>query len=132
VSPEVFPGNFPGTIGVPPDVPHLRERSDLVCLGEINEAADQGEARYLVGDEEYAFERVVSNVHIEQTFHGSADSDTIAVEWLRFDLPSGLARLDPGDRAVLFLTRAGDRYRLTDASSGRADATDKVLAELRA
>jgi hypothetical protein len=131
VSPEAFPGNFPGTIGVPPDVPYLRERSDLVCLGEVNDASAEGEARYLVGDEEYTFERVVSKVRLEQTFHGAADSDTIDVEWLRFDLPSGLARLDPGDRAVLFLTRAGDRYRLTDAGSGRADATDEVLAELR-
>jgi hypothetical protein len=131
VSAEPFPGTFPGTIKAPPDVPYLRERSDLVCLGEVTETSEEGVARYLVGEQEHEFERVVSKVNVEQAFGGSPGSDTIEVEWLRFDIPSALARLEVGDRALLFLTRDGDRYRLTDAGGGRVDATDEVLAELR-
>jgi hypothetical protein len=131
VSAEPFPGSFPGTIKAPPDIPYLRERSDLVCLGEVEETSEEGVARYLIGDSEYEFERVVSSVRVEQAFHGSPASATIEVEWLRFDIPSALARLEVGVRAVLFLTRDGDRYRLTDAGGGRVDPTDEVLAELR-
>jgi hypothetical protein len=131
VSPEAFPGTFPGTISAPPDVPRLLERSDLVCLGQVKDASDEGEASYLVGERELTFERVVSAVGVEETFRGSAGGDAIEVEWLRLDLPSALARLQPGDRAVLFLVRHGDRYRLTDAGGGKVEPTDEVLALLR-
>ena len=131
MSPEPFPGTFPGTISAPPDLPRLRERSDLVCLAQIKDANEEGEARYLVGERELTFERVVSTVRVEETFQGTAGADTIDVEWLSLDLPSALARLEPGDRAVLFLIRDGDRYRLTDAGGGRVAATDEVLAALR-
>jgi hypothetical protein len=127
---EPFPGNFPGTISAPPDVARLRERSDLVCLGEVVDVAEAGEAVYLVGSDEYTFERVVSTVRVDETFHGSPEGETVEVEWLRFDIPSALARLERGDRAVLFLTRAGDRYRLADTGSGRQDATQEMLSEL--
>ena len=130
MSPEAFPGSFPGTISAPPDVPRLLEHSDLVCLGTVQDARSEGDVRYLVGERELTFERVVSTVGVEETFLGSAGGDTIDVEWLRLDLPSALARLEPGDRAVLFLTRDGDRYRLTDAGGGRVDATDEVLRQL--
>jgi len=130
VSAEPFPGQFPGTISAPPDVPRLRERSDLVCVGEVVDVAELGEALYLVGAEEYTFERVVSTVRVAETFQGSSDGETIEVEWLRFDIPSALARLERGDRAVLFLTRAGDRYRLADVGSGRQDASEDVLSKL--
>ncbi len=130
MSAEPFPGQFPGTISAPPDVPRLRELSDLVCVGEVVEVAEEGEVRYLVGSDEYTFERVVSTVRVDQTFHGSSDGETIDVEWLRFDIPSALARLERGDRAVLFLTRAGDRYRLADVGSGRQDASEELLSKL--
>ena len=127
---EPFPGQFPGTISAPPDVPRLRERSDLVCVGEVVDVSEAGEARYLVGAEEYTFERVVSTVRVDRTFQGSSDGEAIEVEWLRFDIPSALARLERGDRAVLFLTRTGHRYRMTDAGSGRQDASDELLSKL--
>lgn len=119
--PEQFPGDFPGTIGVPPDVPRLVAASDVVCLGRVMGLSEEGEARYLIGSEEYAFERVVASVRVERTFKGPPELDTIEVAFLRLDLPTGLIRLEEGQRRVLFLRRDGDRYRLADAGTGTLD-----------
>jgi hypothetical protein len=127
---EPFPGDFPGTIGVPPDVQQLAAASDLVCVGEVADHSEQGEVQHTIGSEEHTFERVAATVRVEQTLRGDAPGDTIEVEWLRLDLPSALARLEPGERAVLFLTRDGDRYRLADVANGKQPVTPELLAQL--
>jgi hypothetical protein len=131
--PEPFPGVFPGTLGVAPDAPRLATASDLVCVGRVRECRELGRVTYLVNGEPTEFRRIAAVVDVERSVLGTPD-ERIEVEVLGLNEPSGLARLEEGERALLFLVRRGDRYALTDLVTGAVDldgpGADEVLARL--
>ncbi len=111
--PEPFPGVFPGTIGVPPDLARLVAASDLVCVARVRGVSKLGTVTYLVNGAPVSFDRVVASLDVERALAGSA-AELAEVELLELDEPSALARLAQGERAALFLVRRGDRYVLAD------------------
>jgi hypothetical protein len=137
VQPERFPGDFPGTIKVPPSLPRLVAAADLVCLGRVVGLHEEGEAEYLVGETARRFRRMAASVAVERVYAGDVRPGPIDVELLVPELPSALARLDEGERAVLFLERRGAHHRLVDVSTAKipAERTDeqalRALAEAR-
>ena len=82
------------------------------------------------------FNRVVAHAEVERVFNG-APAESVDVEFLRLDLPSSLARLDEGERAVLFLRRRDGRYGLVDPSTAKIpvdrvdEQTRRALLEAR-
>jgi hypothetical protein len=119
---------------VPPDVPRLVAASDLVCIGRVRERRELGRVLYLVHGEPMEFQRIAAALDVERAVTGTAD-EQIEVELLGLDEPSGLARLEEGRRALLFLIRRDERYALADLVTGVVDldrpGADEVLARLQ-
>jgi hypothetical protein len=110
--------------------------ADLVCRGRVARVAVEGEETYLIGSEPTVFRRVRATVEVERAYKGSSAPE-VEVELLQLDLPSGLARLEEGEVAVLFLERRDGRYALADPVTAKIrvegvdEATRRALAEAR-
>jgi hypothetical protein len=108
-----FPGEFPGTIGAPPDVAALIRAADMVFVVTVEDVVDDGDTSFDVRGEPVLFHRQLADVRVDRAVKGDVPTGLIRVELLLPDIPPSLVTLRPGERAALFL-RQGDPYRLVD------------------
>lgn len=126
-----FPGDFPGTIGVPPDVAALTRAADVVCVVSVEDVLDDGETTYGVRGEAVLFHRQLASARVERVAKGAASVSRIQVAFLVPDVPPSFAILRPGERAILFLTR-GEPYELVNPLNAKLGVGAESRAALRA
>ena len=129
-SPDAFPGTFPGTIGVPPDVANLSRRADMVAVATVMSVDPNGDVTLAVNGVDTLFHRQVAIASVEAVPKGVIDGRTVRVEFLLPDVPAALATLAPGERVVLFLT-ADDPAHLVDPVTGKLGTGDEALTAIR-
>lgn len=130
-SADAFPGTFPGTIGVPPDVTDLCRRADIVVVADVISVDPDGDVTLAVNGVDTLFHRQVATASVAAVCKGIVEGRTVQVEFLLPDAPAALATLAAGERVVLFLT-AADPARLVDPVTGKLGTGDEAVTAIRA
>jgi hypothetical protein len=129
-SADAFPGTFPGTIGVPPDVADLCRRADVVVVAKVISIDPDGDVTLAVNGADTLFHRQVATASVEAVAKGVIEGRTVRVQFLMPDAPAALATLAAGERVVLFLT-ASDPAGLVDPANGKLGTGGEAVSAIR-
>jgi hypothetical protein len=129
-SADAFPGTFPGTIGVPPDVTDLCRRADRVVVAEVTSVDAVGDVTLAVNGVDVLFHRQAATASVAAVCKGVVEDRTVRVEFLLPDAPTALATMAAGEQVILFLD-ADDPARLVDPVTGKLGTGDEAVTAIR-
>lgn len=125
---DEFLGTFPGTIKAPLDVPSLTKRADIVCRGEVVYVYDEGEVKYLVGNETMIFIRMVAVLHVDNIYKGTILENRIEIEFLQPSFPSSMESMNEGGYWLVFLMAKNGRYQFANLTTSKMPISRELFS----